>query len=53
MKYLEENVAALAVETTSDETIGIRDFLEIDDVAEYRSTPSSEYFAFVTIKTEQ
>lgn len=53
IKYLEENVAALGVKLTPDETIGIRAFVENNDVVGYRSTPGSEYFAYVTTKTEQ
>ena len=53
IKYLEENVDALAIKLTEDETIGIRKFLESNEIAGYRSTPGSEYFAYVTTKTEQ
>lgn len=51
IKYLEENVAALAIKLTQDETIAIRKFLESNEVAGYRSTPGSENFAYVTTKT--
>jgi aryl-alcohol dehydrogenase-like predicted oxidoreductase len=53
IKYLEENVAALSVKLTEEETIGIRKFLESNELSGYRSTPGSEYFAYVTTKAEQ
>ncbi|KAF3388000.1 Aldo-keto reductase yakc [NADP] [Talaromyces pinophilus] len=53
IKYLEQNVDALAIELTEEETIGIRKFLENNELAGYRSTAGSEHFAYVTTKTEQ
>lgn len=52
IKYLEQNVDALAIELT-EEPIGIRKFLENNELAGYRSTAGSKYFAYVTTKTEQ
>lgn len=52
IKYLEQNVDALAVKLTEEEAIGIRSFLDCNEIAGYRSTSGSEYFAYVTTKSE-
>ncbi|EED12136.1 aldo/keto reductase, putative [Talaromyces stipitatus ATCC 10500] len=52
IKYLEDNVGALAVKLTEDEMVEIRTFLESNQIAGYRSTAGSENFAYVTTKAE-